>query len=368
MFNFQQVRDVVRNMEQPVMSFYLQVSNELQENQADQPAWSIYVKNILRSNDQELNDKQNGGKWRVVRDRALAYFDGYQPTSRGLVAFFSANSEQIYELPIAPQENASSFGEPLIVPLLWLMDEFERYLVILIDQEQAQVFSTYLGDMHLERELKSDRHQFDFQQITLFHPPSAPQRTGGQPTSGSEKDLFDDMMQEWINRLYRDVAQKVREFVQREGRHRIIIGGAEKSAMALKDLLHEEVMQDFVTILPITMHDSPQQIIEKVLPAAVEYERKTEMELVNQVIDYAKAGGRAALGEKDVQDALEQQRVELLVMPWPGGGLDNETMQAYTLKAMESSSKFELVHGDAADRLMQEGKVGARLYYAVTPV
>jgi hypothetical protein len=43
-------------------------------------------------------------------------------------------------------------------------------------------------------------------------------------------------------------------------------------------------------------------------------------------------------------------------------------MQSYTLKAMDSSSKFELVHGDAADRLMQEGGVAARLYYAVTPV
>jgi hypothetical protein len=367
MFNIQQVRDVVRNMEQPVLSFYLQVSNELQENQSDQPAWSIYVKNILRTRDQETNN-QSGGDWKTVRDRAMAYFDGYQPTSRGLVAFFSASDQQIYELPIAPQENASSFGEPLVIPLLWLMDEFEPYVVVLIDQEHAQVFSTYLGDMQLERELKSDRHQFDFQQITMFHPPSAPQRTGGQPTSGSEKDLFDDMMQEWINRLYRDVADKVREYVQKNGRHRLIIGGAEKSAMALKDMLHEEVMQDFVAILPITMHDSRQQIIEKILPAADEYERKTEIELVNQVIDYAKAGGRGALGEKDVQDALEQQRVELLVMPWPGSGLDDETMQAYTLKAMDSSSKFELVHGEAADRLMEEGKVGARLYYAVTPV
>jgi hypothetical protein len=367
MFNFQEVREVVRNMEQPVMSFYLQVGNDFRENQADQPAWSIYVKNVLRSTDEEAHTDPNEA-WKAVRERALAYFEGYQPSSRGLVAFFSANNEQIYELPIAPQENASSFGEPLIIPLLWLMDEFERYLVVLIDQERARVFTTYLGDIHLEQKVESDRFQFEFRQQDMFHPPSAPHRTGGQPTSGSGKDLFDDTMQEWINRLYRDVAEKLREFIKKEGRHRIIIGGAEKSAEALRDLLHEEVAQDVVAILPITMHDTQQQIIEKMLPAAVEYERKGEMELVNQVIDFAKAGGRGALGEKDVQDALEQQRVELLVMPWPGGGLDDETMQAYTFKAMESGSKFELVHGEAAERLMQEGKVGARLYYAVTPV
>ncbi len=366
MFDFEEVQNVVRNMQQPVLSFYLQVSNQLRENQSDQPAWMIYVKNALREQDERAADEQKQ-TWKAIRERAETYFSSYTPNSKGLVAFFTVDDESIYELPVLPQQNNVSFGEPMIVPMLWLMDEYEPYLVVRIDQERAHFYRTYLGDVQLDEKVRSDRHEFDFRELDIFHPPSAPHRTGGQPTSGSGKDLFDDMMQEWINRLYRDVAQKIRELIQKEGRHRLILGGAEKSAMALKELLHEEVARDLVAILPITMHDTEQQIADRVLPVALEYERRTEMELVQQIIDYAKAGGRGALGTKSVEQALQQQRVELLVMPWPGGGLDDNQMHSYTLKAFQSSSKFELVHGEAAELLVKEGKIGARLYYALQP-
>ncbi len=367
MFDFDDVRDMVRNMQQPVFSVYLQVSNELRENHSDQPAWMIYVKNALQEQEQNLSDEQKRN-WKGLRERVETFFANYQPSSKGLVAFFSPEDEATYELPVLPHQNDASLGEPMVVPMLWLMDEYEPYLVVRIDQERAHFFRTYLGDIQLDDKIKTDRHEFDFRELDIFHPPSAPHRTGGQPKSGSGKDLFDDMMQEWITRLYRDVAQKIRELVQKEGRHRLILGGAEKSAMALKELLHEEVTRDLVAIMPITMHDTEQQITERVLPVALDYERRMEMELVEEIIDFAKAGGRGALGTKRVEEALQQQRVELLVMPWPGGGLDDNQMHSYTMKAFKSSSQFELVHGDAAELLLNEGGIGARLYYAVQPV
>src|SRR5690606_6090593 len=135
MFDFEEVRNVVRNMQQPVLSFYLQVSNQLRENQADQPAWMIYVKNALREQDERVSDDQQQ-TWKAVRERAETYFGNYLPNSKGLVAFFTADDESIYELPVLPHQHAYRLGEPMIVPMLWLMDEYEPYLVVRIDQER----------------------------------------------------------------------------------------------------------------------------------------------------------------------------------------------------------------------------------------
>ena len=57
------------------------------------------------------------------------------------------------------------------------------------------------------------------------------------------------------------------------------------------------------------------------------------------------------------------QRVELLVMPYP---MDDADLAAeLPLHTFASGGSVELVHGEAADRLNQEGGLAARLYYAL---
>jgi hypothetical protein len=70
-----------------------------------------------------------------------------------------------------------------------------------------------------------------------------------------------------------------------------------------------------------------------------------------------------ALGRQAVMQALEQQRVELLLAPWPLH--DPETFQDATARVFASNGTIELVHGRAAERLRAEGGLGARLYYAL---
>ncbi len=118
-----------------------------------------------------------------------------------------------------------------------------------------------------------------------------------------------------------------------------------------------------VDILPIPMQASEKEVLEQVLPQALDYERKQEANLVEDVINRAKANNRGALGRDEVLKALENRQVDTLVAPWP---LDDEELaRTLPLRAMESSSTIELVHGEAAERLKQEGGLGAKLYYTM---
>jgi peptide subunit release factor 1 (eRF1) len=122
-------------------------------------------------------------------------------------------------------------------------------------------------------------------------------------------------------------------------------------------------VEKVVDVLPIPMRATEQEVLERLQPAAYAYERAHEKELLTQVIDFAKSGGRGALGRKAVMDALQQQRVELLILPYPMD--DQALMEQMTQLVMQSSGSIEFVHDNEAERLRQEGGVAARLYYAL---
>lgn len=365
MINVDDLKTLVNHAQGPILTMYLQVDPALQENQANTPAWQIWAKNALRDYDNRLR-KEYGAEWESIHERASDYLEHYQANAKGLVLYLGTEGiEQYFEIPVPIQENMVDFGAPVIVPLLWLMDEYERYYIVLVDSEEARFLETYLGDVATDSRLVSDKFTFDYREMTRMPYTTGPRGQNMSYPGGSDRDKFDDMMDEMTAKFHRQIADRIRELVRDQGAARIVIGGPEKSAKSVESFLHDEVKKHVIGVFPLPMYESEQQIFKRVLPSVVEYERQQEMELVSQVIDFAKSGGRGALGIDAVKDALEQQRVELLILPWLNGDTNIGLLQDLTLKAMHSSSKFELVHGEAADALQQEGMVAARLYYAI---
>jgi stalled ribosome rescue protein Dom34 len=182
-------------------------------------------------------------------------------------------------------------------------------------------------------------------------------------TQGSNREAYEDMINEHIARFHREVVSEVEAFAREHPRIRVVIGGEEHAAHALRNLMPDHFDGALVGVLKLPMRLSSTEILQNVLPAATEFERRQEMKLVTDVIDLAKSGGRGALGREAVQQALEMQQVELLILPYP---LDNEeTATEASARAFESGGSVELVHGNAADRLKEEGGVAALLYYAL---
>ncbi len=359
MINLDDVKQMLGQAHQPTFSLYLDVDEAKQENQSAQPAWRIYLKNALSDLESQAPDVQLA---RQIRGRVADFFDGYTPDVKGFAAFFTADSQQTYELPV-PVNAEWAFGKPLITPLLWAMDEYEPYLIVMVDQEKAELITAYLGSTTVEDKLESDLQAYDFGQKTLM--PSASAVAGGHElTTGSNREAFQNMINEHIARFYREVVDHVESLQQHHPRMRIVIGGAEQSVHALRDLLPERLTDRIVAVTSIPMRLDEREIFDQVLPLALNYERDQELDLVLQVIDFAKAGGRGALGAKAVDEALTMQRVETLLLPWSPEE-DDVSANELAARAFASGGTVELIHGAAADRLKREGGIGARLYYTL---
>jgi hypothetical protein len=357
MLHTEDIRRIQTEMQGPVLSLYLNVDPGYQENQASTPEWQVWLKNALRDTEAGL-DREQKREWTPIRERTEAFFADYRPDSKGLVLFIGPDVEEQFTLPLGI-ENRAAYGEPLVTPLFWKLDEYERYLVVLVDQEQARFLTVYLGTTGEQERMEIDLDEYDFGEKSLNPATSY----GKEVNQGSNREAFEATISEHRARFFRSVVERMEVLAQAHDTDRIIIGGAQEAAHALKSLVTGQAAEQIVDVLALPLRTPPHEITTRIQPIAHEYERQFEMRLLDEIFDLAHSGGRGALGRDDVLKALQEQRVELLVAAWP---VEDETlMAALPAQMLQSSSTLELVHGQAADRLRDVGGLAARLYYTI---
>ncbi|MEM9954955.1 MAG: VLRF1 family aeRF1-type release factor [Chloroflexota bacterium] len=359
MLTHDDIRAIYQTDADHILSLYLNVDRGYQPNQSETPAWQIYVKNALRDLKTDGDNYQDAH--RQIQKHIQQYLEDYTPSSRTLALFVSPDGIiQDVELPLRSENQHTIDAQADVVPLLWAIDEYERYLVVLVDSEQARFFSAYLGSADANEEFNIDFDEYDFRNKQFIY---ANQGASGDGLQGSGGDNFENMKAEHVRRFHDDVATNIREFINDMDASRVILGGNEKAAHQVKDLLHQSITKQVVDILALPMTTNPSEIEEAIRQSATNYERSEELDLVNEVISFAESGGRGAIGIDEVRQALQHQQVDLLILPYPME--DNDLARELSLLALENNTTIELVHGSASARLNQDAPVAARLYYAV---
>lgn len=352
MFSTDDVRALL-DLSEPVLSIYLNVDHANRENQAVIAAWRIWLKDTLKAKADWLAEV-NDPHWHELSEKVEAFLSGYEPDGKALALFVSYDDVRSFALPF-PVENSLHYGAAVTMPLVWMIDEYEPYMIVLVDQEKANILRGHLGSVTREDRLELDIDDYDWHQRSEYQL--------GTFAQGDFRDLFEKMIDEHRARYYRELAARIEMISREQGIERIIFGGADESAHMVKNFLPDRMQPMIVGVLPIPMRANGQEILAKAGSAAQAYERSHEVRLVDEVIDMAKSNGRGALGREAVMKALEEQRVELLILPYP---VDDDTFAAeLQRKLLKSSGTLELVYGAAADRLREEGGIGARLYYAI---
>lgn len=353
--------DVRRVLSQPnadkTLSLYLQVDPSLLENQSGTPGWRIWLKNALR----DLAARhENDPAFAELRARAEQFALTLRPECKAIAAFFTPGAEQVFRLPVPVTRHELAFGRPAVASLLWLLDEYEPYVVALVDSEKTRFFTARLGRAGMSDTLHTDIEEYDFKQKTL---PATSAGEGGYTQGGHNRDAFEATLDEHTRRYYRDVAEQIGALLEQSGSERVLLGGIEASAHAVRGLMHEKVARAVVGYVPVPLHAGDQAALTQLLPAALAFERAQEQRIVDEVIDLAKSGGRGALGVPAVLKALANKQVELLIVPWP---FTHDDLHARLPElALSAGARIELVAGPAAERLEREGGIAARLFYAL---
>jgi len=358
MIDLPKIQNIVDNFSENTLSLYLNIDPSYIENQSQTPAWRIWLKNELKNINHTI-DTSVTPIWDDINKRLNTFFSDYQINGRTLVLFMDQDQEYIHELPFT-MRHRGHFGKPLVSPLLWAMDEYKPYLIVMVDQQQAIFRKAYLGNLETEAKMTIDL-EYDWGQKTLMPASNA---NGQALRQGNNQDAFEDMISEHINRFYRDVADSIDDLYNQQSM-RVILAGDERSAHAVQNDLHATTQKHLVGILPIPMNANEKEIMQRVSKMAYDYERNYEDTLISSIMSINHDNGRGILGKEKLAKAMEMQQVELIVMPFSLLQSDPEYAHELTMWTLNNNCPIEFVHGQAAKRLEQAGKIAARLYFSV---
>ncbi|MDQ7821113.1 MAG: VLRF1 family aeRF1-type release factor [Armatimonadota bacterium] len=371
-----------------VLSVSLDTDPTRPEHQGPSPAFRIWARTELR----RLIDTLPASHRRTVADLAGRVLDRLRRRipGRGIAIFATDGFWQEHVLPV-PVPSRVRFGRPDLMPLLWAIDEYEPYAILAVDREHARVVLAHLGRATVVENtaLHLDTRDWRFKN---GRPPTFARRMGAAASRGVQRDAFDARQEEWVRRFWRGVAESAADFLRSRRIERLILGGPEEAAHAVRDLLPEWARERVVALVPLPSRASEAEIAARTLPVAEHHERQLEQALVQDVLERVRAEGNAVVGRAATLQALQQGLVQTLVAdvglagpvgqcrrcghvravegdrcPVCGGPVEGQDI-AQLLPALtrRAGARLELVTGPAAELLRPHEGIGALLRFDPT--
>jgi peptide subunit release factor 1 (eRF1) len=387
----QDLGDLAETDRRDVISVYLDVDATKPENQAASPAYVIWLRNALR----ETVDRLFEDKRRVADEPAMAvlrFVESMKPEGRGLAIFAAPNLWRHFLLPF-PLPNRVAYGLPDLIPLLWAMDEYEPYAVLVVDREHARILVTSVGGARVveEEELELDTSDWRFK---AGRQPSFTKATGTGASRGTQRDTFVARVDDHVRRFWLGAAEAAARRLDELQIRRLIIGGQEEAAGAVREMLPEPARGKVVGIVPLPAHAELPVIRERTLPVALEEERRRDTELVARVLEGATARSGGVLGKVATVEALQEGQALTVIAhrdlagevwqctqcqfvsgravercPACGGSVEALPLaQALPLLARRGGAGIEFVGEEAGAGLRPHDGLGAILRYVSSPL
>jgi len=289
---------------------------------------------------------------------------------RSLVLFLSQPNRfyKRYDLDVEVKNALVLDTSPYVKELLQVMEDHEPYVVVVVDDKNARIFSSSMG-AGLDHATVQSR-------VMNKH------RMGGQ-----SQMRFQRLRNEAVHKHMKSVVEKLGELVSESGAKRIVLAGPGIAKKELRGMLPEHL--DRLVIAEVDMQaDIPEgDVLATAAEVAMQREREDEVEAVARLRAAILKGELAAYGAAEVAEAVRQGRAELVLIHegvtsagWKcescgemdAGGLekcpvcDGATVQVDLVEEIAEAAKLsgaalEFVSGETA--LDELGGVGALLRF-----
>jgi peptide chain release factor subunit 1 len=290
--------------------------------------------------------------------------------TRGL-AFFSCSAEdywRVVELPVPVRSQVVVNHTPTVRQLEAVVDQHERFGLLLVDRQRARVFVFELGEV-----VESVGH---FDQLPR----------GDDDDHSFTKDRVRDHAAALVHQHLRRAADSAFAVFQAQGFERLVIGAPDDIGSELESVLHPYLRERLVARCAIAPSSTDEDVRRAALEVEAEVERAKEAEAVAALRE-AVGGRRGVAGLDDTLMALVERRVETLLVsagyeeagwrcstcrwmgrigrrcPVCGGEMDGveDVVEEAVEDAMAQSCRVEICDGNADLDVL--GGIGALVRY-----
>jgi len=281
------------------ISFYLNLEPS---EFATPPARASAIRSLLDEGEKKLKEEENGRADRSLRQdfqRVRDFFGGSLPTegAQGLAVFCSSAADlfEVIRLPRPVQSEVVISDSPFIEPLVDLVSG--SWCILLCNRRNARVFRG-----------SSDRIE---QVAAITSEDVSPQADAG----GWSQTRYERGQEEEVHRHLKRVADLVHRRFRRAPFDHLLIGAPEELSSDVEKALHPDIQKRCEGRISVDVENTTD---DQVFQIAVPHMHALEIDQERQALDRLKqgvgAGGRGVSGLADTLGALNERRVEILLL------------------------------------------------------
>jgi peptide chain release factor subunit 1 len=234
-------------------------------------------------------------------DRMTRHVKGYGRSQARALAMFSCTSAglwEVHELPVRVTNQLVVHASPYVRQLEEIVDEYERFGVLLADRQRARMFLYEMGELVERTEMVEEI-----------------ERRGEDNRGELYKTRQDRQLAEQVHQHLRHAAQLAFVVQQKFGFDRLLVGGPNEVQSELIAALHPYVRACVAEeALSVPTGASLAEVRRAAHEVELRLERKKEAALVDRLRQAVASGGRGAAGLPAVLAALNERRVGLFLV------------------------------------------------------
>jgi len=274
------------------VSFYLNV-NPITNARGE---YVIQLKNMIK----DISDRSDKKVLKMIKDdleKIESFVNGNKRELKKGLAILSSSEKtfwKAYQLSVPVKSEIIVDKTPFIKPLLDIMDNYQRYAVLLVDKETARIFLLHLGEIT---------------EYGDIHTPDVPGKHSKGGWFALSQNHYARHVDYHVGLHLKDVVRKLESFLKDEKIERVVLGGPYEAVVMTKDLLLKTITDKIIGTFRAGMFENNADILKKIEPVISEFEKKKEKMTVSELLTMASKRENAVVGIDNVLNALQEGRI-----------------------------------------------------------
>ena len=292
-------QDVIRSLasfkggDDPVVSVYLDVDGRRFVRPRD---YELHLEALLRRATEQANGHAPVEDLRRIETHVKGGLDRHRTRGVALFSCVPGGLWSVVELPVAVRNQVVVNATPHIRQLEAVLDNNERFGLLLVDRQRARMFVFELGELVDKSEVFDllPRHEDD--------------------RGDWDKDHVRDHTAEVAHHHLKRAADVAFSVFQEQAFDHLIVGAADEIANEVERLLHSYLRDRLAARINVPVGSTDAVICEAALEVEQRVEREKAARLVRRLRDAAGAGNGGVAGLAPVLAALVERRVDTLLV------------------------------------------------------
>jgi len=244
-----------------------------------------------------LNDKEIADSIESMYTNGMESISNLEGKFRSAAVFLHLNGDIDHAVGLGARIKNSVIldASPYVLPLARFADEYEGFLLVLLDGQQSTIY-------HIEGALEEMRHEHEHSAI------------GRHKKGGWSQMRYQRNREGVVKQFYDEISSQVDALIAELGQVRLMIAGPGSAKNQFISRLSKNAQKLIIAAESADLNNNNKKLLARFIELAKEEEQKEEDAYIESLREGLMKSGLAISGVKAVLEAAESGRVESLLV------------------------------------------------------